>query len=127
MISDLSSYDVFVPQKLPLWKNFDDVISCDLGFRPSLIKILGTPMNWRSPEKYFSKLFFLGERLHLCPGSLASSIPVLGLGRFCPQKGCPWPRIFLCSWPSPRALCPSLHLCQLIYVVSININNNRQL
>ena len=31
--------------------------------------------------------------------SLASSIPVLGLKRFCPRKGCPypWPRIFLVS------------------------------
>ena len=40
-ISDLSSYDIFVPQKLPLWKNFDDIISCDLWFRPSLIKNFG--------------------------------------------------------------------------------------
>ena len=38
--------------------------------------------------------------MRLCPWSLAlaSSIPVLGLERFCPRKGCPWPwpRIFLC-------------------------------
>ena len=40
-ISDLSSYDIFVPQKLPLWKIFDDVMSCDLWFRPSLIKNFG--------------------------------------------------------------------------------------
>ena len=26
-----------------------------------------------------------------------SSIPVLGIERFCPQKGCPWPRIFFVS------------------------------
>ena len=32
-ILDLPSYDIFAPQKLPLWKNFDDVISCDLWFR----------------------------------------------------------------------------------------------
>ena len=36
--------------------------------------------------------------MRLCPRSLAlaSSIPVLGLERFCPRKGCPWPwpRIF---------------------------------
>ena len=42
------------------------------------------------------KTFFFGERLRLCPWSLAlaSSIPVLGLERFCPRKGCPWPRTF---------------------------------
>ena len=57
-------------------------------------------MNWRSPEKNFEDLsFFFGEHLRLCPWSLASSIPVLGLERFCPRKGCPcpWPRIFLVS------------------------------
>ena len=47
--------------------------------------------------------------------ALASSIPVLGLERFCPRKGCPWawpwPRIFLCPWPWPRALRLRLHLC----------------
>ena len=56
-------------------------------------------------KKIFEDVFFFGERLRLCPWSLASasSIPVLGLERFCPRKGCPWP------WP--RALCPRLHLC----------------
>ena len=41
-------------------------------------------------EKNF-KTFFLGKHLHLCPWSLASSIPVLvlGLEHSCP---CPWPR-----------------------------------
>ena len=38
--------------------------------------------------------------MRLCPCSLAlaSSIPVLGLERVCPRKGClwPWPRIFFC-------------------------------
>ena len=40
--------------------------------------------------------------------TLPSSIHVLGLERVCPQKGCPlpWPRIFLCAWPWPRALRP---------------------
>ena len=37
-ISDLPSYDIFVPQKLPLWKIYDDVIACDLWFRPPPIK-----------------------------------------------------------------------------------------
>ena len=31
------------------------------------------------------------------PWSLASSIPVLGLERVCPRKGCPW--------PCPRMFC----------------------
>ena len=58
-------------------------------------KILGAPINWR---------FFFGERLRLCSWSLALalSIAVLGLERFCPQKGClwPWPRIFFVSLAS---------------------------
>ena len=58
--------------------------------------------------------------MRLCPWSLAfaSSIPVLGLERVCPWKGCPWPwpRIFLCPWPWPRALCPRLHLWYSIYI-----------
>ena len=109
-ISDLPSYDIFVPQKFPRLKIFDDVIACDLWFGPPYqSKILATPINWRLPENFFEDIFF-GEHLRLCPWSLASSIPVLGLERVCPRKGCPWPRIFLCPWPWPRALCPRLHL-----------------
>ena len=63
------------------------------------LKILGTPVNWRSPEKNFEALFF-GEHLHLCPWSLASIIPVLGLEIVCPRKGCPWPRNFFVSLAS---------------------------
>ena len=45
-------------------------VICGLGLLQS--KILGTPINWRSPEKNFEDLFFLfGERLRLCPWSLA--------------------------------------------------------
>ena len=46
--------------------------------------------------------FFFGEHLRLCPWSLASSIPVLGLESVCPRKGCPWPwpRIFFVSLAS---------------------------
>ena len=77
-------------------------VICGLGLPQS--KILGTPMNWRLPEKLFRKpvffVFFL-EHLRLWSLAQASSIPVLGLERVCPQKGCPWPwpQIFLCPWP----------------------------
>ena len=84
-ISDLLSYDIFVPQKLPLWKNFDDVISCDLWFKLPQSKILGTPMNWRSPEKKFLKTFFFWRAL--APVSL-----VLGL-----EHSCPWRQEVLSS------------------------------
>ena len=62
--------------------------------------------------------------MRLCPNwslALASSVPVLGLERFCPRKGCPWPwpRIFLCPWLWPRALCPRLHLCTSLLVINI--------
>ena len=43
-------------------------------------------------KKNFEELFFVLDRL-----KLASSVPVLGLERFCPRKGCPWPRIFFVS------------------------------
>ena len=59
----------------------------------------------------FLKTFFFGEHLRLCPWSLASSIPVLGLEKVCPRKSCPWPQIFLCPWPWPRAFCSRLHFC----------------
>ena len=56
----------------------------------------------RSPIKFLRRPFFFfgdrlknfcdfGEHLRLCPWSLASSIPVLGLESVCPRKGCPWP------------------------------------
>ena len=38
---------------------FDDVIACDLWFRPPQLKILATPKNWRLPEKLFWRLFFV--------------------------------------------------------------------
>ena len=60
--------------------NFDDVIACDLWFRPSQSKILATPINWRVPEKNFED-FFCGKHLRLW--SL-----VLGLGL---EHSCPWP------------------------------------
>ena len=68
-------------------------VICGLGLLQS--KIMGTPMNWRSPEKTFEDFFF-EKQLRLCPWYLASSIPVLGLESVCPRKGCPWPWIFFC-------------------------------
>ena len=88
-------------------------VICGLSLPQS--KILGTPMNWRSPEKNFEDFF--GEHLRLCPWpwpraflSLASrgsvlEKAVLGLGLGLAFFLCPWP------WPWPRALCPRLHLC----------------
>ena len=53
-ISDLPSYDIFVPQTVPLLKIYDDVIACELWFGPpDQSKILATPTNWRLPEKNF--------------------------------------------------------------------------
>ena len=52
--------------------------------------------------------------MRLCPWSLAlaSSIPVLGLERVCPRKGCPWP------WPWPRIFFVSLALALASSLVS---------
>ena len=112
-ISVLPSYDIFVPQKVPFLKIFDDVIACDLWFgSPNQSKILATPINWRLPAKIFEDLFFLENTCGCVLGpwpwpraflSLASrgsvlEKAVLGLG------------FFLCPWPWPRALCPRLHL-----------------
>ena len=130
-ISDLPSYNIFVPQKVPLLKIFDDVIACNLWFGPPYqSKILASPTNWRLLEKLFWRSFFWR--------TLAAVSLVLGLGleHSCswPREGlssnrlslalvsdffvslifdffCPWPRIFLCPWP--RVLCPQLHYCEV--------------
>ena len=87
-----------------------------------IVKIL-----W-SAWKIFVKTFFFGDRLkNFCEDlffcffrralalvSLASSIPVLGLESVCPRKGCPW----------PRALCPRLHLCDLLHNHNL-LNSNK--
>ena len=88
-ISDLPSYDIFVSQKLPLWKNFDDVISCDLWFRPLPIKNSGYAYELEIAWKKFFKTFIFWEHLRLCPLSL-----VLGLGL---EHSCSWPREVLSS------------------------------
>ena len=51
-----------------------------LKFCTSAEKCFSRPFFWRSTEKKFLRPFFLGKHLHLCPWSLASSIPVLGFG-----------------------------------------------
>ena len=55
---------------------FDDVIACDLWFRPPQSKILATPISRRLCEKLFLRPFFVLENTCGC---------VLG----------PWPRAFL--------------------------------
>ena len=40
-------YDIFVPQKVLLLKNFDDVIACDLRFAPPPIKNPGYAYDWQ--------------------------------------------------------------------------------
>ena len=62
-------------------------------------------------------LFFFGEHLRLCPWSLASSIPVLGLESVCPRKGgpWPWPRIFFVSLALASSLVSSTPPLHSIY------------
>ena len=60
-------------------------VICGLGLPWS--KILGTPMNWRSPEKNFWRPFFFRR-------TLAPVFLVLGLGL---EHSCPWPREVLSS------------------------------
>ena len=74
-ISDLPSYDIFVPQKIPLLKIFDDVIACDLGL-PTNQKFWPHQQIGDCPKKIL-KTFFL-ENTCGC---------VLGPW--------PWPRAFL--------------------------------
>ena len=67
--------------------------------------------------------------MRLCPWSLASSIPVLGLERFCPRKGCPWPwpRIFFVSLALASSLVsstpPLLTNNHLLYQLTFNNNS----
>ena len=50
--SDLPNLQYLCPAKVPLSKNFDDVIACDLG--PPQSKILATPMRYSPILKYYS-------------------------------------------------------------------------
>ena len=71
-------------------------VICGLGLPQS--KILGTPMNWRSPEKKILKTFFFWRKLALV--SL-----VLGLGL---EHSFSWPREVLSSERLSLALASSL-------------------
>ena len=64
--SHLSLNAIFVPQKVPYSKSFDDVIACDLRFGPIQSKILATPTrpSWPTPAK--SERFSLAVINKLC-------------------------------------------------------------
>ena len=57
-ISDLPSYDIFVPQKIPLLKIVDDVIACDFWFGSPSIKNSGYACELEIAWKTFLKTFF---------------------------------------------------------------------
>ena len=126
------------PQKLPCPRLEDSTFFELLKFcRLPEKKILEGVFYWRtpektfedfflrSPEKFFEDLFFFGEHLRLCPWSLASSIPVLGLKRVCPRKGCPWPRIFFVSLVLTSSLVSSTPPL-LIFIVIVNFGFQSQ-
>ena len=89
------------PRKLACPRLEDSTIFILLKFGGALEKFFGRRVFLEIDWNTFCEdlLFFFGEHLHLCTWSLASSIPVLGLERVCPRKGCPWswPRIFFVS------------------------------
>ena len=117
-ISDLPFYNIFVPQNFFFWKFLMTSLNVICGLGLSQSKILGTPMNWRSPEKLFWKPFFentcacvlgpwLWPRASL---SLASRGPVLGKAVLGLGLG-----FFLCPWP--QALYPRLHLWYVLLLI----------
>ena len=70
----------------------------------NLLCFIGERLNFAKNLKFFcAKTYLFGEHLHVV-------FLVLGLEIVCRQKVGPRPRIFLCPWPSLRALCPRLHL-----------------
>ena len=107
---------------------FDDVIACDLWFRPHQSKILATPLKWRLPGKLFWRPFFLENTCSCVLGpwpwpraflSLASRGSVLGKAVLGLGLG-----FFLCPWPWPRALCPWLHLWFHHYCIRTSTKSN---
>ena len=86
-----------------------------IGLGLPQLKILDTPMKWRSPEKNFLKTFFLENTCGCILGpwpwpraflSVASRGFVLGKAVLALGLG------FFCFWP--RALCPRLLLWYLV-------------
>ena len=77
-----------------------------IGLGLPQLKILDTPMNWRSPEKKFLKTFFWRTR--------ADVSLVLGLGL---EHFCPWPRMFLFLASSLVSSTPSLVFSESVYIV----------
>ena len=69
---------------------------------------------WKIFVKTF--FFFLESTCALCPWSLALASRVSVLGKAVLGLGLGF---FLCPWPWPRALCPRLHLCYLLYQSAI--------
>ena len=77
------------------------IIYEDLLFRERL-KFYGKFASFLREDFFF---YLLENTCALCPWSLSSSIPVLGLERLCPRKvsSWPWPQIFF-PWPQPCVL-----------------------
>ena len=111
------------PRKLACPRLEDSTIFWFVKILWSAWKIFWKKFFCRDRLKNFCEdLFFIfGEHLCLCPWSLASSIPVLGLESVCPRKGCPWPwpRIFFVS----LALASSLVSSTPPLLMSILVNN----
>ena len=65
--SDLPIYNLFVSQKVPLWKISDDVIACNLWFWPRpQSKVLATPMNKNLHWCLFWSSMQRGENFFSC-------------------------------------------------------------
>ena len=72
------------------------------NFRAKIFFLYADRPNFAENLRLFERRPFFYE------SSFALCFWFFGIDRVCPRKVCPWPRIFLCSWP--RALCPRLHL-----------------
>ena len=85
-------------------------VVCGLGLPQS--KILGTPMNSRSPEILFWKPFFFKNTCGcvLWPWPWPRAILSLASRRSVFEKAVLGLGFFLRPWPWPRALCSRLHL-----------------
>ena len=71
--------------------------------------------------KFRRTFFFLESTCALCPWSLASTIPVLGLERVCSRKVGPWPRNFFVSFASSLvSSTPPLTVISLVLKVNLH-------